>query len=367
MMTRHVRRFAPHALAAATILGCASLVHGQSCAGDIDGDGAVGAADLGGLLAQWGGAGSAKANADLDGDGTVGAADLAALLADWGPCVTTPPWATLLEPLPDPDIVTDPEIRSAIAATGLAWRVRDAATGIEMMLVPPGSFNMGCTPSSANLCGEDELPVHTVEITAPFYAGRHEVTQAQWTAVVGSNPSYFQGTAYPNAANRPVERVSWHILREFLVPTGMRLLTEAEWEYACRAGTTSAFHGSPALPAGTSDDAQVGAIAWYSANNGAAGTPTFGTKPVGQKVPNGLGLHDMAGNVREWVADYYGASYYATSPMANPTGPASGTDRVLRGGGWIDGTNMCRSSNRFYFPETTTGSAFSGFRVARNP
>jgi formylglycine-generating enzyme required for sulfatase activity len=193
------------------------------------------------------------------------------------------------------------------------------------------------------------------------------VTQGQWLNVVGANPSYFQGAAYPNSASRPVERVSWSALGAFLVPTGTRLLTEAEWEYACRAGTLNAFHGTPANPLGTDDDAQVGAIAWFNGNNGAAGTPTFGTKPVGQKAPNGFGLHDMAGNVREWVADYYGSAYYGVSPRADPSGPSTGTDRVLRGGGWIDSTNICRSSCRFYFPEVTTGSAFSGFRVARNP
>jgi formylglycine-generating enzyme required for sulfatase activity len=348
-------------------VGSQAVARAGSCLGDLDASGAVGPADLAGLLSQWGGPGSAKGNADLNGDGTVGANDLAALLADWGPCVTVPSWATLLEPTPDPSIVTDAAIRAAIGATGYAWRVRDNASQVEMVLLPPGSFDMGCTSSGAFACGADESPVHPVLITEPFYVGRHEVTQGQWQAVVGSNPSYFQGASYPNSAARPVERVSWSVLGAFLAPTGTRLLTEAEWEYACRAGTVTAFHGSAAIPAGTSDDAQVAAVAWYSANNGAAGTPTFGTKAVGLKAPNGFGLHDMAGNVREWVADFYSDTYYGASPIPDPLGPPAGTDHVLRGGGWIDSSNLCRSSCRFYFPEVTTGSAFTGFRVARNP
>ncbi|MFZ9916287.1 MAG: SUMF1/EgtB/PvdO family nonheme iron enzyme [Phycisphaerales bacterium] len=356
------RTLAVLAAAAGAGVACA-----EPCTGDINGDGLVGPVDLADLLAQWGGSGSPTGSADLDGDGVVGASDLANLLGAWGPCAVVPPWATLLEPAPDPNIVTDAALRAAIAATGLAWRVRDNASQVEMVLVPAGAFSMGCTPSNASACGADESPVHPVEITSAFYVGRYEVTQAQWSAVVGSNPSFFQGASYPNSAQRPVERVSWHILHTFLEPTGTRLLTEAEWEYACRAGTTSAFHGRAGAPAGTNDDTQIGAIAWYSANNGAAGTPTFGTKAVGQKAANGFGLHDMAGNVREWVVDYYASDFYFASPVQDPFGPFKGTDHVLRGGSWVDGTNLCRSSCRFYFPEVTTGSAFTGFRVARNP
>lgn len=358
----------PSVLVLALVVGTAiPSARAGSCPGDLDGDGSVGAADLSELLAEWGVAGSAKGGADLDGDGIVGASDLSELLASWGPCIVVPQWATLLESSPDPMVVTNATLRAAIEATGYAWRVRDDASQVEMVLLPPGAFEMGCNSSNAYICNDDEAPNHQVSITEPFYVGRHEVTQGQWLNVVGANPSYFQGAAYPNSASRPVERVSWSALGAFLVPTGTRLLTEAEWEYACRAGTLNAFHGTPANPLGTDDDAQVGAIAWFNGNNGAAGTPTFGTKPVGQKAPNGFGLHDMAGNVREWVADYYGSAYYGVSPRADPSGPSTGTDRVLRGGGWIDSTNICRSSCRFYFPEVTTGSAFSGFRVARNP
>ncbi|MFM7134807.1 MAG: SUMF1/EgtB/PvdO family nonheme iron enzyme [Planctomycetota bacterium] len=362
-----IHRIAILTLACSAAVGASDAARAQSCAGDVDGSGGVNAVDLGILLSQWGASGAGGASADLNGDGAVDAIDLATLLAGWGPCVEVPPWATLVEALPDPSVVTEPELRAAIAATGRAWRVRDTATQIEMLLVPPGAFQMGCVPSLAFACSDDEYPVHDVVLTKPFYIGRHEVTQAQWTAVVGANPSYFQGAAYPNAANRPVEKVSWHELAHFLKPTGMRLPTEAEWEFACRGGTTAAFHGCVAFPDGAEDDALLGEIAWYAANNGASGTPTFGTKPVGQKAGNGFGLHDMAGNVREWVADWYGGSWYAWSPVSDPIGPATGSDRVVRGGAWIDGSNTCRTSNRHYFPPVTTGSVFVGFRVARDP
>lgn len=345
----------------------ASTALAQACPGDIDGNGSIDAVDLGLLLSQWGGPGSARGGADLDGDGVVGATDLAGLLGGWGPCAIVPAWASLLEVYPDPAVVTDAAIRAAIRATGFAWRVRDTASQVEMVLVPPRIFAMGCSASLAAPCVADESPVHEVGFANPLYVGRFEITQGQWTAVVGANPSFFQGAAYPDSAERPVEKVSWHQLGQFLAPTGTRLLTEAEWEHACRGGTTTAFHGTPTLAGGTDDDAQLGLIAWFSGNNGASGTPGFGTKRVGLKPPNGFGLHDMSGNVREWVADFYGVAYYAESAVWDPIGPPKGTDRVLRGGGWIDPAGICRSSDRFYFPPVTTGSAFTGFRVAKEP
>jgi formylglycine-generating enzyme required for sulfatase activity len=270
----------------------------------------------------------------------------------------------VLEFAPDPAIVTSGSLRKAIAATGLPWRVRDNLTNIEMVLIPPGSFNMGCSASNQFGCQSAENPVHAVTLTNAFYIGRYEVTQAQWTARMGSNPSFSQSASAQVPAaqvpNRPVEQVSWNTVQGFLAATGMRLPTEAEWEYAYRAGTTTAFHGWPAQTAGTNNDTQVGSIAWFASNS--AGQ----TRPVGGKAPNGFGLHDMSGNVFEWVNDRYSSTYYASSPSTNPPGPATGTNRVLRGGSWDNVTNNLRSSTR---NNTTPGSAGDvlGFRVARAP
>jgi formylglycine-generating enzyme required for sulfatase activity len=245
-----------------------------------------------------------------------------------------------------------------------------------MVLIPPGIFNMGCTASNVYACESeetsDETPVHSVTLTSAFYMGRYEVTQAQWQARMGANPSYFVArweNGYAANSDRPVETVSWNEIASaggFLSGTGLRLPTEAEWEYACRAGTTTAFHGFTGYLNGTNDDSLVGNIAWFSGNNGESGNSTYGTKAVGQKRANGFGLFDMSGNVWEWVNDWYSSNYYASSPSSNPTGPATGMDRVVRSGCWINFTIDLRSSRRF---GATPGFANRnlGFRVARAP
>jgi formylglycine-generating enzyme required for sulfatase activity len=267
-----------------------------------------------------------------------------------------PAWATLIEAQPDPAVVTDPALRAAIAATGYAWRVRDTATQIEMLLIPPGTFQMGGEVGWA-------APVHTVTLTNAFYMGRYEVTQAQWEATMGSNPSDFQSASeqVPDAQvpNRPVERVSWKTIQSFLAQTGMRLPTEAEWEYAYRAGTTTAFHGYTGKLSGTNDDTLVGNIAWYNANSNTQ------TRPVGGKLANGYGLHDMAGNVNEWVNDWYGD--YSGAPQTDPTGPASGASRVVRGGSWFVNPYDLRASDRDYVTPVLPYYGGIGFRVARAP
>ena len=245
--------------------------------------------------------------------------------------IVVPAWATLVEAQPDPAVVTDPALRAAIEATGLAWRVRDTATQMEMMLIPPGSFQMGCIMGSNQYgCYSGEQPVHTVTLTNAFYIGRYEVTQSQWVARMGSNPSSFQGASAEVPAaqvpNRPVERVSWNTIQGYLSATGMRLPTEAEWEYACRAGTQTPFYN------GSTDDGTVGALAWYSPNGGNQ------TRPVGGKAANGFGLHDMLGNVWEWVNDWY--DWYPSSAQTNPMGPVNGSYRVIRGGSWIGGRGL---------------------------
>jgi formylglycine-generating enzyme required for sulfatase activity len=279
-------------------------------------------------------------------------------------------WATVLEQNPDPTVVTNESLRAAISATGLPWRVRDNGTQIELLLIPPGTFNMGCSASNAYGCDPDEIPVHAVTLTDAFYIGRYEVTQLQWQARMGANPSYFQPPNAPFAdTNRPVEQISWEMIagtNGFLANTGLRLPSEAEWEYACRAGTSAAFHGSAEYPSGTNNDTLVGSIGWFLGNNGTPGTASYGTKPVGQRLGNALGLHDMTGNVYEWVNDWYSATYYASSPAINPSGPSAGDDRVVRGGRWGGVSGAARSSNRFTVAPIDVGFNY-GFRVARNP
>ena len=324
------------------------------CVGDIRTDGAVNGADLGTLLAYWGPvtSGAFSIASDLNNDGLIDGSDLGVLLAYWGDCPTANAsvWSTLLETQPDPTVVTDAALRAAIVATGLPWRVRDTATQIEMLLVPPGTFQMGCTASNLSVCNDDENPTHSVTLTQAFYLGRYELTQGQWVATLGSNPSNFQG--YPDSVNRPVEQVTWNAAQDYMLITGMRLPSEAEWEFACRAGTTTAFNN------GSNDDNTAANVAWYVENSGGR------THAVGNKAANALGFYDMTGNVWEWVNDWYDSSYYSMSPSTNPGGPVSGTTRVLRGGSWYYDSGKVRSSYRSTYG--STGVDF-GFRVARNP
>jgi formylglycine-generating enzyme required for sulfatase activity len=216
---------------------------------------------------------------------------------------------------------------------------------LEMVLIPAGSFSMG-----AAFAG----PVHKVNITKPFYLGKYLLTQEQWEAVMGGNPSYFNGP------KNPVEEVSWDDLQEFLGKLNgkfgagaakFQLPTEAQWEYACRAGSTTMYcHGD--------EESRLGEYAWYNANSGGR------THPVGEKKPNAWGLYDMHGNVWEWCADWYDGRYYAHGPADDPTGPAAGSVRVFRGGGWCDPARYCRSADRGY---DVPGFRLDrlGFRVAR--
>jgi formylglycine-generating enzyme required for sulfatase activity len=187
------------------------------------------------------------------------------------------------------------------------------ASNIEFIKIEPGEFLMGCSDGD-NACNADEKPQHRVRITKAFEIGKFEVTQAQWQSVMGSNPSVMRGE------DRPVESISKREAQEFLDKLNARndgyryrLPTEAEWEYAARAGSKGPFTGKL-------DD-----IAWH------AGNSEDETHPVGKKKPNAWGLYDMQGNVREWVQDFYSANYYSTSPVENPTGPAAGA-RGERGG-----------------------------------
>jgi hypothetical protein len=262
---------------------------------------------------------------------------------------TLPEWAELIQPEPDSVAVPDAALRTRILDIGLAWRIRDRGTGIEMLLVPPGAFMMG-----DNFALSDALPQHVVTISHPMYVSRYEVTQSQWQARMSSNPSFFRG--YPDSAARPVDSVSWNAIQTFLLGSGLRLPTEAEWEYSCRAGTVSKYNN------GTNNSAGLSAVAWWYSNSGAQ------THPVAGKQPNMLGLFDMHGNVLEWVSDYYVANYYSYSPTVDPPGPVSGSVRVLRGGtyGWGWDTAGHSSSARYYGDPGFNGSLV-GFRVVRNP
>ena len=282
---------------------------------------------------------------DVNGDHVVDGRDLAVVLGNWGNC-SGPTWATVLEWEPNPAVVTDASLRAAIVASGFAWRIRDNSSNIEMLLIPAGTFPMGCSPDDAE-CLADESPAHQVTLTSAIYIGKTEVTQAQWQAKMGNNPSYFvAGNGYPGSPDRPVEQVSWNTIQSFNSATGLRLPTEAEWEFACRAGTTTARYGV------------LNDIAWNSFNT----APT--TNAVATKLPNALGIYDMLGNVCEWCQDFYGP--YSSESVTNPTGPATGSTRALRGGAWRGNPSFCRASQRGAYGTDVADLAF-GFRVVRNP
>jgi formylglycine-generating enzyme required for sulfatase activity len=230
--------------------------------------------------------------------------------------------------------------------------------------IPAGEFLMGSKDG-----GDDEQPVHRVRISQSFEMGKFEVTQAQWEAAMSHrrdahtrrgkeerapgeaakdvNPSHFKGQRLP------VENVSWEDVQLFLRALNARdssheyrLPTEAEWEYACRAGSAGDHAGS------------LDEMAWYQANSDSQ------TQPIGRQQPNAWGLYDMHGNVWEWVQDWYGPNYYKNSPAIDPPGPESGAYRVYRGGSWHGAAGDCRSAFRgFDFPGHHYYSL--GFRLVR--
>jgi formylglycine-generating enzyme required for sulfatase activity len=224
----------------------------------------------------------------------------------------------------------------------------DGGVKLEMVLIPAGSFMMG-----SNL-GHNEKPVHKVRITRPFYLGKYLVTQEQWEAVMDSNPSRCKGP------KNPVELVSWDDCQQFFDklnaksgPGGgkFQLPTEARWEYACQAGSTTRYCFGD-------DESGLGEYAWYSGNSGGK------THPVGEKKPNAWGLYDMHGNVCQWCADWYDAAYYAGSPTDDPTGPETGSARVIHGCCWYSYAPDCRSANRYFEPPGGRRDNV-GFRVSR--
>jgi formylglycine-generating enzyme required for sulfatase activity len=226
---------------------------------------------------------------------------------------------------------------------------RETNVDIQMVLVCGGTFTMGCTGEQDGDCYGNESQAHQVTLRS-FYIEKYEVTQVQWEAVMVSNPSDFEGD------NLPVENVSWDDVQEFIsklnAKTGKnyRLPTEAEWEYAARGGAQSKGYKY-------SGSNNVGEVAWYKGNSGSV------THTIGTKAPNELGLYDMSGNVWEWCSDWGGA--YSASAQTNPTGPSSGSNRVIRGGSWSNIAQYVRVPIRYnYMP----GDRYSrlGFRLARS-
>jgi formylglycine-generating enzyme required for sulfatase activity len=243
------------------------------------------------------------------------------------PTLDPTPYPTLdPTPYPTPDPTPDPTMDYEEIFTN--------SIGMGFVLIPAGEFNMGSSEDEDNSVSDEE-PVHCVKIEKAFYMGRCEVTQREWREVMGNNPSNFKGD------NLPVERVSWNDVQDFIrklnekeVMDIYRLPSEAEWEYACRAGTTTIYSFG-------NDKSRLGDYVWYGENSGDK------TQPVGLKSPNLWGLYDMHGNVLEWVQDKYHDSYDDAPINGDAWESGDSFDRVIRCGAWFDSTTKCRSANRY--------------------
>jgi len=220
---------------------------------------------------------------------------------------------------------------------------------ITMVWIPAGEFEMG-SPDDEDDRDGDEGPVHDVTFVEGFWLGKYEVTQAQWEAVMGDNPSHFDG------ANRPVETVSWDDIQGFEeeLDDAFRLPSESEREYACRAGTTTRFYWGD-----DPDYEDIDDYAWYNSNSDNR------THEVGSKQPNGWGLYDMIGNVWEWCEDWYHNNYEGAPDDGSPWVAGGGSFRVYRGGGWLNDARYCRSANRFNYSPSNRDNDL-GFRLARS-
>ena len=239
-------------------------------------------------------------------------------------------WCTVLEQSPNAAVVTDSVLREKIVESGFPWRVRDNASGIEMLLVPAGIFQMGASPEDSEAIVIDETPVHQVTLTKAFYLGKTEITQGQYGGGTSTLP----------------RNLSWNSAQAFCTAKSLRLPTSAEWEFACRAGTITPRYGV------------VNEISWNITNSDQV------LHSVATKLPNALGLYDMLGSLSEFCADYWDA--YTSENVVDPQGPISGFYHVFRGGSFLETLDLNRASCR--------GGADSwqverhlGFRVARTP
>ena len=236
-----------------------------------------------------------------------------------------------------------------------------------IVLIPGGTFKMGDIQGKGD---NNERPVHDVSLSS-FKMSIYEITQGLYQSVMGSNPSYLK--LYGD--NYPVDKVSWYDAVKFcnklsdksgfgrcydestwecnFSKNGFRLPTEAEWEYACRAGTETKYYTGNSV-------SELGSAGWYGSNSG------HKIHPIGQKEANNFGLYDMHGNVWEWCNDWYGKDYYSSSPSTNPTGPTSGFHRVMRGGSWRNTAEGCRLAVRSRLYPVSQYN-FLGFRVVCRP
>jgi formylglycine-generating enzyme required for sulfatase activity len=228
---------------------------------------------------------------------------------------------------------------------------------MNLVRIPAGSFMMG-----SNEGASDEKPVHPVRITKPFHMGVTEVTQEQYEAVMGDRP--WSGKSYVGRSeDAPASYISWHDATGFCEKlsrkTGQTIMlpTEAQWEYACRAGSTTEYCFGDS-------QRELGEYAWYHDNTWDAGEKY--PHRVAQKRPNDWGLYDMHGNVWEWCRDWYDSDYYENNAMTDPTGPSGEKYRVVRGGSWYSAPRGCRSAARGR-DNPTDSDHYSGFRVVVSP
>jgi formylglycine-generating enzyme required for sulfatase activity len=248
----------------------------------------------------------------------------------------------------------EPKVKPKTNAKELTF---DLGKGVklEMVRIPKGKFLMGSTKDEEGRY-DSEGPEHEVTLTKDFYLGKYEVTQEQWEALMGSNPSDFK------LKNGPVDHANWEDCQEYIKKLNakvvnkvgtFRLPTEAEWEYACRAESKTRYSFGNA-------DGDLGEHAWYNKNSDGK------THEVGTRKPNGFGLHDMHGNVWEWCSNWH--DQYPSEAVSDPTGPSTGSYRVLRGGSWSDNSRLCRSASRYRNAPSWRFSYLGlGFRLALVP